>query len=51
MAKKIFLGLLNQGILLQTKNACALNILSTTKEIDKFVNASSKIGTKIKTIK
>ena len=46
-----FLGLLNQGILLQTKNAGALNILSTTKEIDEFVNASSEIGTKIKTVK
>jgi len=49
--RRFFLGLLNQGILLQTKNAGALNILSTTKEIDEFVNASSEIGTKIKTVK
>ena len=48
LGRIFFLGLLNQGILWQTKNAGALNILSSSKEIDKFVSASSEIAKKIK---
>ena len=50
LGRIFFLGLLNQGILWQTKNAGALNILSSSKEVDQFVNASTKMADKIKTI-
>jgi glutamate-1-semialdehyde aminotransferase len=48
LGRIFFLGLLNQGILWQTKNAGALNILSSSKEVDEFILASSEIGKKIK---
>tara|TARA_Y100001960_G_scaffold141216_1_gene149424 strand:+ start:1742 stop:3091 length:1350 start_codon:yes stop_codon:yes gene_type:complete len=50
LGRIFFLGLLNQGVLWQTKNAGALNILSSSEEVDEFVRASSEILEKIKTV-
>jgi glutamate-1-semialdehyde aminotransferase len=39
-----FLGMLNEGVLLQTGIAGSLNILSTEADIDRIVNAARKVA-------
>ena len=48
MTKILFLGSINNGILMQTKNAGALNTLSTKNETDKLVESTRTIATEIK---
>ena len=48
MTKILFLGSINNGILMQTKNAGALNTLSSKNETDKLVESTRTIATEIK---
>ena len=48
MTKILFSYLRNNGVLLQLKNAGALNILMSEKEIDYFVDKTREISTQIK---
>ncbi|MEC7837357.1 MAG: aspartate aminotransferase family protein [Chloroflexota bacterium] len=48
MTKILFSYLRNNGVLLQLKNAGALNILMNDKEIDYFVDKTREIATQIK---
>ena len=48
MTKILFTYLRNNGVLLQLKNAGALNVLMDDKEIDYFVDKTREISTKIK---
>ncbi len=48
ITKILFLGSINNGILMQTKNAGALNTLSTKNETDKLVESTRTIATEIK---
>lgn len=48
MTKILFLGSINNGILMQTKNAGALNTLSTKNETEKLVESTRTIATEIK---
>ncbi len=48
MTKILFSYLRNNGVLLQLKNAGALNILMNDKEIDSFVDKTRDISTQIK---
>ena len=43
-----FLGMLNEGVLMQTGIAGALNVLSTEDDIDRIVNAARKVAQRIK---
>ena len=42
------MGLLNDGILMQTKNAGALNIKTTDNDLNKLVGSVRDISTEIK---
>jgi len=48
MTKILFTYLRNNGVLLQLKNAGALNVLMTEKEMDYFVDRTREISTQIK---
>ena len=48
MTKILFSYLRNNGVLLQLKNAGALNVLMSEKEIDYFVDKTREIATQIK---
>ena len=48
MTKSLFSYLRNKGILLQLKNAGALNILMTEKEIDYLVDSTREISSEMK---
>ena len=48
MTKILFSYLRNKGILLQLKNAGALNILMTEKEIDYLVDSTREISSEMK---
>ena len=48
MNKILFSYLRNNGVLLQLKNAGALNVLMSEKEIDYFVDKTREIATQIK---
>ena len=48
MTKILFSYLRNNGVLLQLKNAGALNILMSDREIDYFVDKTREIATQIK---
>ena len=48
MTKILFSYLRNEGILLQLKNAGALNILMTEKEIDYLVDSTREISSEMK---
>ena len=48
MTKILFSYLRNNGVLLQLKNAGALNVLMSEKEIDYFVDKTREISTQIK---
>ena len=48
MNKALFIGLLNEGILLQQGCAGALNALTTEEEIDTLVDAVSRVTQRIR---
>lgn len=48
LTKILFMGSINNGILMQTKNAGALNTLSTNIETNKLVESTRMIATEIK---
>ena len=48
MTKILFTYLRNNGVLLQLKNAGALNVLMSEKEMDYFVDKTREISTRIK---
>ena len=48
MKKALFTGLLNEGILLQTGTAGALNTLTTEEDVDTLVNATRKVTQRIR---
>ena len=48
LTKVLFMGLLNDGILMQTKNAGALNIKTTDNDLNKLVGSVRDISTEIK---
>ena len=47
MAKAVFLGLLNEGILLQTSCAGSLGIMTTEAEIDILVDAFARVAVRV----
>ena len=48
MKKALFTGLLNEGVLLQTGTAGALNTLTTEKDVDKLVDAARRVVQRIR---
>ena len=48
LTKVLFMGLLNNGVLMQTKNAGALNIKTTENDLNKLVGLVRDISTEIK---
>jgi len=48
LTKVLFMGLLNNGVLMQTKNAGALNIKTTDNDLNKLVGLVRDISTEIK---
>jgi glutamate-1-semialdehyde 2,1-aminomutase len=48
MKRCLFMGLLNEGVLLQTSCAGALNILTTEPEIDNLVDATRRVVQRIR---
>ena len=48
MRKALFTGLLNEGILLQTGTAGAMNSLTTTDDIDSLVDATRRVVERVK---
>ena len=48
LTKILFMGLLNNGVLMQTKNAGALNTKTTENELNKLVESVRNIATEIK---
>ena len=43
-----FLGMLNEGVLMQTGIAGSLNVLSTEDDVDRIVNAARKVAQRTK---
>jgi glutamate-1-semialdehyde 2,1-aminomutase len=48
MTKAVFLGLLNEGILLQTSCAGSLGVMSTETEVDALVDAFGRVVTRVR---
>ena len=48
MRKALFTGLLNEGILLQTGTAGAMNSLTTTRDIDSLVDATRRVVERVR---
>ena len=48
MRKALFTGLLNEGVLLQTGTAGAMNSLTTTDDIDSLVDATRRVVERVK---
>ena len=48
MKKALFTGLLNEGVLLQTGAAGALNTLTTEEDVDTLVNATRRVTQRIR---
>lgn len=48
MTKALFTGLLNEGILIQTGGAGALNILTTEAEVDALVDATRRVAQRVR---
>ncbi len=48
MKKALFIGLLNEGVLLQTGAAGALNTLTTEEDVDTLVNATRSVIQRIR---
>ena len=48
MGRTLFIGLLNEGILLQSQTAGALNILTNENDIDNFIRLTGKVLDRIK---
>ena len=48
MRRALFTGLLNEGILLQTGTAGALNVLTTKSEVDTLVDATRRVVQRVR---
>ena len=48
MTKAVFIGLLNQGILLQTSCAGSLGVMTTPSEIDTLVDAFARVVARVR---
>ena len=48
MTKALFTGLLNEGILIQTGGAGALNVLTTDAEVDALVDGVRRVVARVR---